>query len=805
MPHRATLARYLFAMFGISLLALGGLMASTTISSFHRERDRAASALAAVARFNADVQSQTVPGTVQLLEGLASDPGLIVYDPTRCQTQLAGLAGLENRGHVHVLRHDGTQSCSLQSPTLPPTALTPGPWFQEVLATGKTATGPTGIDPLSGQPAITVAVPVWSDPVAGTPTDPMGSVTGVLAAVVYTGGTPLMVPPGSSPTTVLMEISADRSLVLATSPTAPFHQGTTSGTWLAGPSSAGRTVTDRDGVTRLYEEVTASNGWHVLAGLPVQVAFGPARSDLYRNLGMTTAVLLVVAAMGVVLNRRLALPIRRLQHAIEAASGDDMARAPVEGPAEVASLAEAFNATITQRRILMQQLAHQALHDPLTDLPNRALLVDRLNLALARRRRVGGWVALTFVDLDHFKLVNDSYGHPTGDLLLKEFARRLQAAMRTSDTVARLGGDEFVVVSEGSGNPQGAAIAERLRECFAASFLLEGKDVMLSGSIGVAIGDGNNTADELIANADKIMYEAKQRGRRTYALYERPVRSDQISRIEAERDLRQAITNNELLLHYQPQCRVRDSQVVSVEALLRWRNPSRGLIFPDDFLPVAEETGMIQTIGERTLVEACRQVAGWRHLLGITVPVSVNISSRQLARSDLATTVGDTLEATGMQPSELSLEITQGALIVDPTATARRLADLRALGVRLSVDNFGTARSSLIAHLRTLPIHEIKIDRSFIAGIADDPAAAAIVDGVVRVGHALGLTVVAQGVETEAQLDVLRDLACDVAQGYYLSEPLPPEELGPALVGENGSLARFPSRAEAIVRIPQAP
>ena len=786
--RRAPVARYLAATFAVCLLALGTLMTSTAVSSFGRERDRTTALLVAAARYNAGVQAEDAPRAEQLLLSVAGEPAVTSFDPAACRVTLGGLMSLTARAHLHLLRHDGSQVCTLLATGLPDRPVPAGPWFQQVLATGMPTVAGPEVDDVSGQPAITVAVPVGEGP--GTaPT----ATAGALVAVVSTAATPLAVPPGDSPTMVIIQLSPDRSLVLSASPTAPVHPGRVTESWLSqAPSGGTRTVIDSDGNRRVYREVTGPLGWPVLAGLPYAVALGPAVSELVRNLALTAVVLLIVASMGALLNRRLAWPIRRLQRAIEEAARDELARAPVEGPAEVAALAEAFNVTISQRRQLTQQLAHQALHDPLTDLPNRTLLIDRLNLALLRSRRSGGWVALTFVDLDHFKTVNDTYGHAAGDRVLKDFARRLTAAMRSSDTVARLGGDEFVIVSEGSSNPAAETIAERVRSCFTQSFVVDGRELTLSASIGIAIGDGSNTADELIATADRIMYQAKQHERRSYALYDRPVRADQAMRREIERDLREGIGNDELVLHYQPVCRLSNSEIASVEALVRWRSAARGLLHPEDFIPLAEESGIIQMVGEQVLAEACRQCAAWRDLLGRAVPVSVNLSARQLARPDLTDVVAKSLEASGIDPGDLCIEIPQGALIIDANVASRRLNELRGLGVRLSIDDFGTAQSSLIAHLRTLPIHEIKIDRSFIAGVGHQASAAAIVGGVVTVGHALGLSVVAEGVETARQFEVLRDLACDTAQGYYLSTPLPAEELTPLLRSPDGRLARFP-------------
>ena len=763
--RRAGVRTYLLATFGACLAALVALMAMTTTSSFHRERGRAERELQAAAEDNVRWADETMPGALEVLGSVAAQPGITLFDPTECGDVFSGLSSISTQGHLHLFRADRSPVCSLRAPEIPDGDISTGEWFDQAIATHEPVNGGTAVDPLSGHPAITIALPV--DGAAGE--------VGVLAAVLYTDAVPIELPAGASPSMVIIQLDADRKTVLATSADTPVKSGPLGDSWLSRPlGGGGATLKDVDGVTRIYREVTApGTGWHLLAGMPRSVALASAEQDLRRNLWVGLAVLLVVSGLGLTLQRRLARPAIRLRNAIEAASTDDSVRAPVEGPAELAAVAEAFNATIAQRRELERELSHQALHDPLTSLPNRTLLADRLDQALARQARNGGTVVVAFMDLDRFKLINDSKGHPAGDALLVSLARRLEATLRAGDTVARFGGDEFVMVSEGTHTDEDVvSIAERLAATLQEPFSVGEEEIYVSGSVGVAVGQIGDSADELIRNADAAMYEAKERERGSWGIYRERLHAGVTTRLEIERDLHRALDQQEFLLHYQPKCSLATAEIVGVEALVRWAHPTKGLVSPAEFIPVCEETGLILPLGEWVLFEAGRQARHWQERNGLNIAVSVNLSARQLVRPDIVARVAEMLETTGADPADLCLEITEGTLLVDLQSAVRQLAALRALGVRISIDDFGTGYSSL-AYLRTLPLDELKIDRSFVTPVAEDASAAAIVSSVVSLGHALGLLVVAEGVETAAQLTTLRDLGCDLAQGFYLARPAP--------------------------------
>ncbi|HMJ37083.1 MAG TPA: EAL domain-containing protein [Baekduia sp.] len=424
-----------------------------------------------------------------------------------------------------------------------------------------------------------------------------------------------------------------------------------------------------------------------------------------------------------------------------------------------------------------EEIRRRGLHDPLTELPNRTLIMDRLQQAVQRADRADGHVALVFLDLDHFKLVNDSLGHRAGDEVLRQVADRLRGAVRPTDTVGRIGGDEFVVLCEDVADEAMAlAIAERLSAAFGAPFGAGGDEHVLGASIGIALLDPEQDPEELLRDADAAMYRAKEGGRARIELFDTGMRAWADGRLQIEAALRRALEGDELEVHYQPIVDLADGSIAALEALVRWRHPERGLLAPDAFIPVAEESGLIVGVGRRVLELACAQAAAWAALRPgrPPLPVHVNLSPRQLHDQSLVETVQATLQATGAVPAALALEITESTLIDRGPARLALLERLRDLGVELQLDDFGTGWSSL-SYLAQLPIGGLKIDRSFVAGL--DTGHAPIVDAIVRLARAFALPVVAEGVETADQLAALRRLGCGLGQGYLFSRPLPAEEL----------------------------
>ena len=439
------------------------------------------------------------------------------------------------------------------------------------------------------------------------------------------------------------------------------------------------------------------------------------------------------------------------------------------------AVANVISSAVERHRV-DEEVRHRAMHDPLTGLPNRALALDRLEGALARRRRDGRAVAVLLADLDQFKLVNDSMGHHAGDDLLVALAPRLHDAVRPSDTVARLGGDEFLVVCEQlDGAHEAIRVAERVAQAISQPIVLAAGEHFISASIGIAVAE---TADadpaDLVRDADSAMYRAKERGRGRFELFDDLLRKRVLLRLRTENELRRGIEQGELRVVYQPVVELEHGTVTAVEALVRWEHPERGMLDPVDFIPVAEESGLIGALGEWVLGTACRDGAGWQRRFRRSEPllVCVNTSPRQLANTAFPARVADIMGRHGLAPGSLALEITESVLMEEAHAPVTVLASLREYGLRLMLDDFGTGYSSL-SYLRRFPLDVLKIDRSFIAGLGRDDEDSAIVAAIVQMARTLGLTVVAEGVERPEQLERLRELNCDRAQGRLIAEPMP--------------------------------
>ena len=439
---------------------------------------------------------------------------------------------------------------------------------------------------------------------------------------------------------------------------------------------------------------------------------------------------------------------------------------------------------ITERRRAEAKISYMARHDALTDLPNRLLFHEQLERALAGTAR-GGSLAVLCLDIDHFKDVNDTLGHPIGDLLLKVVAARIRACIRGIDAVARLGGDEFAIVQAGGAQPTDAtALAARLIETVGAPFELDGHEVIVGMSIGIAISPDDGTDPfQLLKNADMALYRAKSDGRGVYRFFEPEMDALMQARRALELDLRKAIAQGDFELYYQPIVDISTRHVRGFEALIRWRHPQRGMVLPLDFIPLAEETGLIIPLGEWVLRQACKEAAGWPGV----VDVAVNLSPVQFKNKNLVTTVMMALSAAGLAPSRLELEITESVLLQESEATLAMLHQLRSFGVKISMDDFGTGYSSL-GYLRTFPFDKIKIDRSFIRGMSDGGESLAIVRAVAAMGRSLGIVTTAEGVETSEQFERLKVEGCTQAQGYYFSPPRPAAEVRGLLATLNPKL-----------------
>ena len=462
----------------------------------------------------------------------------------------------------------------------------------------------------------------------------------------------------------------------------------------------------------------------------------------------------------------------------------------------------AFVHDISERKTFERQLEHQALHDPLTSLPNRVLLLDRLRHALARGRRDRSSVALLFIDLDRFKAVNDSLGHEAGDRVLIGVADRVTGVLRPGDTVARLGGDEFIVLCEDVQTKEDVTvIADRVLACLNQPFALPGGDAFISCSIGIALAtaDGRD-AEELLGDADMAMYRAKERGKGVYDVFDETMRAQLVQRLSSERALRRAIDADDLHVVYQPIVNLATTQVIGVEALARWDDPQRGSVSPLEFIPLAEDTGLIGVIGQTVLRRACAQLRRCQHTapdLGFTM--AVNLSIRQLEQPGFVDELSAVLDDAGVEPSSLTMEITETVFTQDAEAIIRRLWAVRELGVGLALDDFGTGYSSL-DRLRDMPVQKLKIDKSFIDEVDSRPGGTALLAAIIAMAHSLGLSAVAEGVEHEAQLANLGRLGCDEVQGYLLSRPVSGAEIEALLLRPDGLWPRnlAPSTPESI-------
>lgn len=429
---------------------------------------------------------------------------------------------------------------------------------------------------------------------------------------------------------------------------------------------------------------------------------------------------------------------------------------------------------VTQRKAMEAELVRQAFHDSLTDLANRALLTDRAEHALARAARNHSGVSIIFLDLDDFKLVNDSLGHARGDELLQSVGKRLRKLLRPTDTIARMGGDEFAMLLEDSSLEDAIHVAERVISSLDTPFMLAGREVFAHASLGLCVADSaTETAETLLRNADAAMYSAKTSPARGYAVFQPEMHSAMMQRLELRAWLEHAIERDELVVHYQPVVAVDSGRWVGVEALLRWAHPSKGLVPPTDFIPLAEETGLIVPIGRWILERACRDARSWQQCYGMHsgFTVSVNVSLRQLQEQTFVNDVARVLQATGLDPGSLVLEITESQMMQDAEAVAAQLTKLKRLGVDLALDDFGTGYSSL-SYLGSLPLDIIKIDRSFIASMTVDAERSPLVEAIIGVGASLGLKTTAEGVETAAQQAQLRKLGCATAQGFYFARPM---------------------------------
>jgi diguanylate cyclase (GGDEF)-like protein len=759
--RRASVRTHLAATFGLAIVALAALVVTATTASFASQRSRAVAELQALAQQEANGVIDDTDEMVGFMEELVRQPWATNLDAAECRKFFGSLAAFVSSGHIHLLRADGSEVCGLRDPSLPARPLALNPSLAEVLASGKPVSSGLGEDPLSGRLADTTVVPV-------------GDRAGALVAVMYYGAYgDGKLPAGVDPETrvLLVDPATRRGVVVAGDRLEPSAALAPMGELAGALPAKGGTVTGPDDQELLATSVNVEGStWRIVAGIPPAVAVAQARDDLKRILGLGLPAVGLLIALALLLQRRIGRPVRRLTGALRAVGeGDDDAWVPVDGPAELAEMAAAYNTMLAERREREAELRFRATHDGLTGLANRTAFTTRLAETLETSR--GEPVTVLFLDLDRFKLVNDSHGHPVGDAVLRALGKRLSGAVRSDTLVARFGGDEFALCQPGPGGAQGAiSVAERMLAALRAPFVVEGHELYLSGSIGITSARPGDDAESVLRDADTAMYRAKEE-RTGYAVFDPAMRSRSLARLEIERDLHGALDRGEFVLHYQLKRSLTEDRWVGAEALLRWNHPTRGMVCPGEFIPVAEETGLIIPIGAWALRSACRQAAAWRRA-GTPLAVAVNLAPQELTNTGLVDRVRIALADAGAQPSDLIIEITEQSVLGDVDAASAILAALRKLGVRTSVDDFGTGHSSL-SYLQRLPLDELKIDQSFTAALDRDPASRAIVGSLVGLAHAIGLEVVAEGVETVTQLEELHRLGCNLAQGYHLARPAP--------------------------------
>ncbi|MGZ8211209.1 MAG: sensor domain-containing protein, partial [Burkholderiales bacterium] len=432
---------------------------------------------------------------------------------------------------------------------------------------------------------------------------------------------------------------------------------------------------------------------------------------------------------------------------------------------------------VTQRKEAEEKLVYLAHYDGLTGLPNRVLFLDRLKQTLSHCARRGTLAAVMFVDLDRFKVVNDTLGHAMGDELLRQVGARLSVCVREGDTVARFSGDEFVLIVNDLHGPEDARhIAQKVLQAYVEPFRVSSHEIFVSTSIGISMFPSDSEDEQaLLKNADSAMYRAKESGRNSFRFYTREMNARAMYRLQLENSLRHALDRGEFCLHYQPKACLHTGEITGVEALLRWERPGHGLVAPAEFVPLLEDTGLIVPVGEWVLSEACRQADAWRKAGRALVPVAINISARQFASRNLGDLVRRMMNLHGLDPRYLEFELTESLLMVNTEDAVRTLEYLKSLGLKLSIDDFGTGYSSL-AYLKRFPIDALKIDRSFIDEITTDVGDATITRAVIGMAHNLGLKVIAEGVETQAQIAFLSANGCDEAQGFYFARPQPAAE-----------------------------
>jgi diguanylate cyclase (GGDEF)-like protein len=756
-PRHWTVRRHLAGIVVAVVVVFVGVGAvfarQTRYNSVHNVRAEAAY----LANFAAGLIAESTTVAGQQVGTVAANPAAasLLVDPSTCSLDFA--LALFPDTHLDLVRPDGTIACS--SADLPATGATHAgaAWLTDL----PTKPGPVGgmfLDGVTGRQAVAFVAAV----------EDKGRLLGSVAIVVPTADVAQVIADryGGPRDYSFAIIDTDQQILLSASKHSASGAPSTASEPMPGYLSESHHI---DGTP-----------WDVVAGGDPQIAMASTRSVWLRGGILGGCVLLVLVGSMLVVNRRIARPLRELTGAV-GGTGTRLAVAltSIDGPVEIQELAAKFHRVIADRDAYELQLSHQALHDPLTGLANRALLVERLNDALDRADRADAPVAVLFIDIDRFKFVNDSLGHDAGDAVLVEVARRVSELIPSGSTLARFGGDELVVVTEVSEDIDLQGLVDDLLTGIVGPIQTDTAVVRVTASIGIATSTPGRRADDLIRDADNAMYAAKDAGRDRAERFTSHLHHRAAAHLTLATEFRVALERGEMHLEYQPKVALVSGQIVGVEALLRWNHPALGSIPPTTFIPIAEDSDIIIAIGEFVLEEACRQAMLWRHE-GFDLTMAVNVSGRQLNEGCLATQVTKALTLSGLPAEMLYLELTETLLMADTVLAQRSLEQLHALGVRISIDDFGTGYSSL-SYLHRFPVDELKIDRSFVTELTTSTQRASLVTAMVAMGKALGLEIVAEGVETPEQAARLRTLGCDSAQGYLYARPQHPEAI-PALV-----------------------
>jgi diguanylate cyclase (GGDEF)-like protein len=693
----------------------------------------------------ADALVEGESGIAGLAPGFPVDA--LLADPSQCRLAFSDL-GVFPTGHIDIVLPDGRVPCSsVRERGAPPGATQAGAgWLTSARPAAQPGVAGLFTDRLTGQQALAMTAPI---------TDESGKLDGFVALVLPLAG-------------------LDEGL--AQSYGGPQHFSftvrTRDGRLLAGGPEAPADSTPEAASGRIVGQQTVPGlGWVISAQESRDAALAPTRTAFLRLAALVAAAFVLLLGLLGVVNRRIGNPLRRLT-AAAAQAGRQVTPEPVleSGPAEVRRLARQFNEMIAARAGYESTLSHHALHDPLTGLPNRVLGLDRIKRALQAAGENPARVAVVSVDLDRFKVINASLGYRTGDDVLSGAATRFAAVLEPTDTVARSGGDGFLICRpDVADNRAAEGLAAHVLDCLVEPFAVAGTDLAVTASVGIARGRRGVSPEDLVRDADTAMYSAKEAGGGRFRLIDDELRSRSSERLSLEADLRVALAQDQLHVEYQPVVNMLNGQITGAEALLRWTHPTRGPVSPLTFIPLAEESGLIGPIGQWVLEQACRQAADWS-AAGHRLRVAVNVSGLQLHDVGFLSQVAAALHATGLDPSQLCLELTETTLMDDAMRVTDLLHELKDVGVDLSVDDFGTGYSSL-AYLKRFPVDELKIDRCFVQNVGDPGQDQTLVSAMVAMGHALGLHVVAEGVETHAQMATLLTLGCRTAQGYLFSKP----------------------------------